>query len=80
MARKIFRAGNSAVVSLPADVLETVGLSLGDAVTVVADPDQRRIIVSPAELSLPGVRAGFLKRVDRFIEQYRPALETLAGE
>jgi putative addiction module antidote len=80
MPRKIFRAGNSAVVSLPADVLETVGLELGDSVTVLADPDRRQIIIMPAETSLPGVRPGFLERVDRFIEEYRPALETLAKD
>jgi putative addiction module antidote len=80
MPRKIFRTGNSTVVSLPADILETVGLALGDSVTVIADPEQRQIIITPAETSLPGVRPGFLDRVDRFIEQYRPALERLAKE
>ena len=80
MPRKIFRTGNSAVVSLPADILEIVGLELGDSVTIVADPEQRQIIITPAERSLPGVRPGFLERVDRFIEQYHPALETLAKE
>jgi len=80
MPRKIFRTGNSAVVSLPADILETVGLELGDSVTIVADAEQRQIIITPAETSLPGVRSGFLERVDRFIEQYHPALETLAKE
>jgi len=80
MPRKIFRTGNSAVVSLPADILEAVGLELGDPVTIIADAEQRQIIISPAESSLPGVRPGFLDRVDRFIEEYRPALETLAKE
>jgi putative addiction module antidote len=80
MPRKIFRTGNSAVVSLPADVLEAVGLELGDPVTVLADPNQRQIIIMPAGMSLPGVRPGFLERVDRFIETYRPALERLAKE
>ena len=79
MPRKIFRAGNSAVVSLPADALEALGLSLGDEVTIVADPEQERIIISPAT-PLPGVRADFLEQVDRFIDRYRPALETLARE
>jgi putative addiction module antidote len=78
MARKIFRTGNSAVVSLPVDVLEAVGLRLGDEVTVAADLENSRIIITPA--TLPGVRADFLERVDRFIENYRPALETLAQE
>jgi len=80
MPRKIFRTGNSAVVSLPADVLQAVELDLGDLVTVVADPESRRIIITPAESSLPGVRPEFLKRVDRFIDRYRPALERLAEE
>jgi antitoxin MazE len=80
MSRKIFRTGNSVVVSLPADVLDTVGLELGDSVTIVADAEQRQIIITPAEPSLPGVRPGFLDRVDRFIKEYRPALERLAKE
>jgi putative addiction module antidote len=78
MARKVFRTGNSTVVSLPVDVLETVGLKLGDEVTVVADPEHNRIIITAH--ALPGVRPGFLERVDRFIDNYRPALETLAQE
>ena len=78
MARKIFRTGNSAVVSLPADVLEAVGLKLGDKVTVVVDPAQNHIIITPSTLS--GVRADLLERVDRFIDRYRPALDTLAQE
>lgn len=80
MARKIFRTGNSAVVSLPADVLETVGLAPGDEVTVTADPERQQIIVAPAAPTLPGVRPDFLDQVDRFIERYRPALEALARE
>ena len=78
MARKVFRTGNSTVVSLPVDVLETVGLELGDEVTVVADPEHHRIIITPR--TLPGVRPGFLERIDRFVGNYYPALETLAQE
>lgn len=80
MPRKIFRTGNSAVVSLPADAMEAIGLNLGDEVIVVADAEHGRIIITPAAPSLPGVRAGFLEQVDRFIDRYRPALEKLARE
>jgi hypothetical protein len=59
--------------------MEAIGLSLGDEVTVVADPEKRHIIISPTT-ALPGVRAELLERVDRFIDRYRPALETLAKE
>jgi putative addiction module antidote len=78
MARKIFQSGNSVVVSLPAEVLEAVGLELGDEVIVSADPERARIIIAP--VLLPGVRRGFLERVDRFIDDYQQALETLARE
>jgi putative addiction module antidote len=78
MARKIFRAGNSTVVSLPTDVLDALGLELGDEVTILADPENNRIVITPATLF--GVRPGFLEQVDRFIDDYRPALDALAKE
>ncbi|WP_296895853.1 AbrB/MazE/SpoVT family DNA-binding domain-containing protein [Thiohalocapsa sp.] len=78
MGRKIFRTGNSAVVSLPPEVLEATGLELGDEVTVTVDAERTHIVLIPT--TLPGVRPGFLDQVDQFIERYQPALETLAEE
>jgi len=78
MARKIFKSGNSVVVSLPADVLEAVGLEPGDEVTVTAERDSQRIVITPS--LLPGVRPDLMQRIDRFIDEYRPALEKLAKE
>jgi len=78
MAHKIFRTGNSTAVSLPADVLEAVGLKLGDEVTILVDPEQSHIILTPA--TLPGERPDLLERVDRFVENYQPALKALAQD
>ena len=78
MSRKIFRSGNSAVVSLPSDVLEATGLAISDEVNIVADAERGYIIISPA--GLQGVRPGLLEKVDRFIDRYQSALESLAGE
>jgi putative addiction module antidote len=78
MGRKIFKTGNSAVVSIPPEALEATGLAVGDEVTVTIDPEHSRIVLTPA--TLPGVRPGFLDRVDRFIDRYEPTLETLAEE
>jgi putative addiction module antidote len=80
MARKVFRSGNSAVVSIPPEVLEVLGLQAGDEVTVTADLDMQRIIIMPAAPELPDVREDLLQQVDRFIHRYRPALEKLASE
>ena len=78
MARRIFRAGNSNVVSLSLDVLEAVGLGMGDEVHIVADSQNSRIIITPSA-SLE-VRPDLLERVNRFIDSYQPALEALAQE
>jgi antitoxin MazE len=80
MARKVFRSGNSAVVSIPPEVLEVVGLQTGDEVTVATDSERQRIIITPAAPQLPDVREDLLEQVDRFIQRYRPALEKLASE
>jgi len=80
MIRKIFKTGNSMVVSLPKDALEYLNLSDGAGVTVDLDPTEKKIIISPAEfpLAASGVDERFAKQVDIFINQYRPALEKLA--
>jgi putative addiction module antidote len=80
MARKVFRSGNSSVVSIPPEVLEVVGLQTGDEVTVTADLERHRIIITPVVPELPDVREDLLEQVDRFIQRYRPALEKLASE
>ncbi|HXF69068.1 MAG TPA: AbrB/MazE/SpoVT family DNA-binding domain-containing protein [Thermoflexus sp.] len=78
MLRKIFRTGNSAVVSLPKDALELLGLREGSEVSVEVDRERRRIIITPVGSALPGVDEEFARQVAEFIEQYRPALEALA--
>ncbi|MFZ8843347.1 AbrB/MazE/SpoVT family DNA-binding domain-containing protein [Thermoflexus sp.] len=78
MVQKIFRSGNSLVVSLPKDILDMLGLDEGAEVSVEIDREQRRIIITPAGLVLPGVNEEFARQVTEFIEQYRPALEALA--
>jgi putative addiction module antidote len=79
MLRKIFRTGNSIVVSLPKDILDQLELSEGADVSVELDSQQRQIVISPVEKPLAtGIDETFAKQVDEFIKQYRPALEALA--
>ena len=80
MIRKIFKTGNSLLVSLPKEVLDVLQLSDGAGVSVELDQGKRKIVISPVELPLAisGVDAAFARQVDAFIEQYRPALEELA--
>ena len=80
MQRKVFKTGNSLVVSLPKDALEALGLHEGADVSVDLDKDRRQIVITPLEIPLAdaGIDETFARQVAEFIEQYRPALEDLA--
>jgi antitoxin MazE len=79
MLRKIFRTGNSIVVSIPKDILDKLELSEGEDVSIELDSQQRQIVISPVEKPLAvGIDETFARQVDDFIKEYRPALEALA--
>ena len=78
MMRKIFRTGNSMVVSLPKEMLDALKLAEGQEVSVELDAEHGRIMIAPVPSDADGVDAEFAAQVAEFIEQYRPALEALA--
>jgi putative addiction module antidote len=80
MLRRLFKTGNSVVVSLPREMLESLGLADGECVSVELDRAQRCVIITPVEkpLEAAGVDEQFARQVNDFIEQYRTALEELA--
>lgn len=78
MSRRIFRAGNSLVVSLPADAMDLLGLIKGSEVLVHVDRDEKRIEIYPTKVELESIDAEFGRQVNDFIEAYRPALEALS--
>ena len=81
MLRKVFRTGNSVVVSLPREVLEYLNIKEGTDVELNLDRENRQVILKPVEmpLTIPGVDKDFALQVAEFIDQYRSALEKLAG-
>ncbi len=80
MIRRLFKTGNSIVLSLPKEVLEDLGIKDGGSVNLELDHNQRRVIITPVEspVAIAGVNPDFARQVDAFIEQYRPALDELA--
>ncbi len=79
VTRKLFKTGNSIVVSIPKDMQDYLSLSEGAEVELTLDRSHRQIVISPVpENDLPGVDETFATQVAEFIEQYRPALEALA--
>jgi putative addiction module antidote len=82
MLRKLFKTGNSVVISLPKDVLEYLDIQEGSDVALDLDRVNRQILITPVStpLAIAGVDEAFAQQVSEFIEQYRPALEALAKE
>ena len=80
MIRRLFKAGNSIVLSLPKEVLDDLGIQDGESVNLELDHEQRRVIITPVEkpVAIAGVNEDFARQVDEFIQEYRPALEELA--
>jgi antitoxin MazE len=75
MVRKIFKTGNSIVISLPKEISDALELGEGSEVTVELDQTRRQIVIAPLKVSLTDVDTIFAKQVAEFIEAYRPALE-----
>jgi len=78
MLRKIFKTGNSSVVSLPREMLQSLGMEDGSDVSVELDPVTRQIIISPVKRALAGVDEVFARQLAEFIDEYRSALDALA--
>lgn len=80
MERRLFKTGNSVVISLPKEILDGLGLADGENVSLEFDRQKKRVILTPVEkpLAVAGVDENFAHQVNEFIEHYRPALEELA--
>lgn len=80
MERRLFKTGNSVVISLPKEILDGLGLADGENVSLEFDRQKKRVILTPVEKppAVAGVDENFAQQVNEFIEQYRPALEELA--
>lgn len=76
--RKVFRSGNSAVISLPDEALDCLQAQVGEQVSLELDWEKRALVVRRIPSADVGVDEEFARQVDDFIAEYRPALEALA--
>lgn len=72
---KIFKSGNSIVVTIPERLLKTLGLSAGDEVDIEVSEDAIKLIPASKKFKVDPELHRLTKKL---IEQYRPALEELA--
>ncbi len=77
--RKIFKAGNSHVVSLPNEILKVLGIKEGTQITIDLDKDNTRIILTPLPImEKPVITKEYAEMVEEFIAEYEVALKKLA--
>jgi antitoxin MazE len=80
MLRRLFKTGNSIVLSLPREMLDELKLADGDDVSIMLESEEHRIVVTKVEkpVSATGIDEDFAGHLTEFMEEYRSALEELS--
>ncbi len=76
MTQKVLQVGSSAGITISKDVLKSLGLKVGDHVSVEVDTKRGSVVVLP--LRRGKNQAEFSAWTKEFIDQYGPALKALA--
>ncbi len=76
--RKIFKAGNSCVVSLPLDMIKGLGLGEGSHVSIEVKREQRELILKPVVVKKNTMPIEFVRLVDKLLLDYEHTLRGLS--
>ena len=82
MVRKVFKTGNSLVVSVPREYLEALGIDNGSDVNIELVKDKKQLVITPVpkQPDMGGVDMDFAQQLAKFVEDYRPALDALTED
>lgn len=76
--RKVFKAGNSLVVSLPIEMLKSLGLRDGAHVTVEINREKQELVLKPVITKKNNMSLEFVRTVDKLFMDYEYVLRRLA--
>ena len=76
MTQKVLQIGTSAGVTISKDALSSLGLKVGDRVSVEVDAERGGVVILPLRRSKNDVE--FSAWTKEFLAQYGPALKALA--
>lgn len=76
--RKIFKAGNSCVVSLPINMLKALGLRDGSHVSVEVNRESRELVLKPVVVKKNDMSLDFVRLVDKLLVDYDYTIRRLA--
>ena len=78
MVRKIFKTGNSMVVSLPSEAEHRLGIRPGTEVDVRINDEEGVVIIRPVPQVQTDITPEFARLVDEFMTEYHDVLQALA--
>lgn len=76
--RKIFKAGNSCVVSLPMEMLKSLGLRDGSHLAIEINREKRELVLKPVVIKKANMSLDFVRMVDKLLLDYDYVLRRLA--
>lgn len=76
--RKVFKAGNSCVVSLPMEMLKSLGLRDGSHVSVEINRERNELILKPVVTKKNNMSLEFVRMVDKLFLDYEYVIRRLA--
>ena len=76
--RKIFKAGNSCVVSLPMNMLKALGLKDGSHIVIEINRENRELILKPVIVKNSNMSIDFVRMVDKLLIDYESVIRRLA--
>lgn len=76
--RKVFKAGNSCVVSLPMEMLKSLGLRDGSHVSVEINREKNELILKPVVTKKNNMSLDFVRMVDKLFLDYEYVIRRLA--
>lgn len=76
--RKVFKAGNSCVVSLPMEMLKSLGLRDGSHVSVEINREKSELILKPVVTKKNNMSLDFVRMVDKLFLDYEYVIRRLA--
>ena len=80
MAQKIIRIGSSAGLTISPDILETLGMKVGDSVDISAHPSTRAMTIRAQKKGGRSVNPDVITWTNAFIDKNRKLLMRLADK
>lgn len=79
-SRVLRKSGNSAILTVPTEVMEALGVNIGENISYVIENDSVKLVKEKSEMDNLGVSKEFIEMVNESFTKYEGALRELADK